>query len=52
MLLPPGIEVKSVKAHTLSPDRCFGHVRPYLDIEHGSIHAQIARRIFKADNAW
>ena len=47
----PGIKIKAIKGNTLLSDANFNEIRPYLGIEAVAIHAEVARRIPKANQS-
>jgi hypothetical protein len=51
ILVSPGIEVKPIEGDALSADRYLNKVWPHLRIEAVFVHAEIGRRVAKADKA-
>ena len=50
-MIYPGVEFKSIEGDTLFADADFNEIRPYLGIEAVAIHAEVARRIPKANQS-
>jgi hypothetical protein len=51
ILIEPGVEFKPIEADALPADGDFGHVRPHLGIESVAVHAEVGRRVAKAQDA-
>jgi hypothetical protein len=51
MLLCPRVQFKSVECHALDADRNLGERTADLGVEAIAIHAEIGRRVAKADEA-
>ena len=50
-MVSPGIEVKPIEGDALLANRDFDEAWTYLRIEAVFVHAEIARRVSKADKA-
>jgi hypothetical protein len=50
-LIHPGIQFKSVEGDALLADTDFSQIRPYLGVEAVAVHAEVARRIAKANQS-
>ena len=49
IVLHPGVQFKSVESDSPTTDGDFGEVGPYLGIEAIAVHAEVKRRIAKAN---
>src|SRR5690242_18163545 len=52
ILLDPGVQFKAIEGDALGADGDFRELRPYLGVEPVAVHAEIERRVAKADEAW
>ena len=50
IVVDPSVEFKAVEADTLLANGDFGQIRPHLGVEAVAVHAEVARRITKADD--
>ena len=51
ILLDPGVQFKAIKGDALGTDRDFREFRSYLGVKPVAVHAEIERRVAKADEA-
>ena len=51
ILLDPGVQFKAIERDALGADRDLRELRPYLGIEPIAVHAEVERRVAKADEA-
>jgi hypothetical protein len=50
-LLDPGVQFKAIEGDALGADRDLRELRPHLGVEPVAVHAEIERRVTKADEA-